>query len=322
MKKVLNVGLLCLVLALVYATFSSVNAPLDFDKDRQARDNEVIARLTDIRTAQVEFRAQNRRYASNFDELISFLQGKMTVVRKSYMLNDNQLIKLREYKVKDTNPKNPDEMAFSEDEAEQIVLDIIKDSKLTDSKDKSKKNKAIERIKELDACFRADTTWTIKVDTVFSAPGVVERLDSVKKMVVNHPLIAQTYHRDTTLVAYVDTLFHNPSYDLQQLRYIPFSKGEDGKPVEFFMKSDSIKVNTKAGGYVHVFEARADFTQYLRGLNEQELANYLLKVIESGNEIRIENANEDGIEYATPKRIPCRKVGDLEKNNNNAGNWS
>ena len=34
MKKVVNLVLLCLVIALVYANFSSVNSPLDFDKQR------------------------------------------------------------------------------------------------------------------------------------------------------------------------------------------------------------------------------------------------------------------------------------------------
>ena len=121
MKKVLNVVLLCLVIALVYANFSSVNAPLDFDKKRLERDLVVIDRLVDIRTAQVEYRAQNGRYAATFDELISFLDDSMKVVNKTYILNDKQLALVRDFKVEDTKPKDADEMEFSEDEADQII---------------------------------------------------------------------------------------------------------------------------------------------------------------------------------------------------------
>ena len=127
MKKVLNVVLLCLVIALVYANFSSVNAPLDFDKKRLERDLVVIDRLVDIRTAQVEYRAQNGRYAATFDELIAFLDDSMKVVNKTYILNDKQLVTVRDFKVEDTKPKDADEMEFSEDEADQIVLNIIND---------------------------------------------------------------------------------------------------------------------------------------------------------------------------------------------------
>ena len=65
MKKVVNLVLLCLVIALAYANFSSVNAPLDFEAQRLERDKVVIERLIDIRTGQVEYRAQNGRYAAN-----------------------------------------------------------------------------------------------------------------------------------------------------------------------------------------------------------------------------------------------------------------
>ena len=123
---------------------------------------------------------------------------------------------------------------------------------------------------------------------------------------------------------YVDTLFHNHG-DLQQMRYIPFSNNE-----EFVMLADSIhtsQANSKAGGYVYVFEARADFIQYLQGLDELELNNYLLQVITNGTEWREvervdtkDNAVIDANGAILKRRIPCRKVGDITKNNN-ACDW-
>ena len=312
MKKVLNVVLLVLVIALVYANFSSVNAPLDFDKQRLERDKVVIERLIDIRTAQVEYRAQNGRYAATFDELISFLDDSMKVVNKTYILNDKQLALVRDFKVEDTKPKNADEMAFSEDEADQIVLNILNDT------NKKNQQKNAMRIEKLDALYRRDTIW-------------VEDAEAGRKAFVDTTMIAKSFHRDTTRLAYVDTLYHNPSYDIQQLRYIPFSQDSVGKPIEFWMKADSIQpnaqANRKAGGYIQVFEARADFALYLKGLNEQELNNYLLQVITNGTEyreeIRVDKNGEPlmGANGVLKRLIPCRKVGDVTKNNNNAGNW-
>lgn len=320
MKKVLNVVLLCLVIALVYANFSSVNAPLDFDKKRLERDLVVIDRLVDIRTAQVEYRAQNGRYAATFDELIAFLDDSMKVVNKTYILNDKQLALVRDFKVEDTKPKDADAMEFSEDEADQIVLNIIKD----DNKKNAQKN--AKRLEKLDALYRRDTAWVVKSE-VLEDGSIVE----TKEAIVDETKIADAFHRDTTRLAYVDTLYHNPSYDIQQLRYIPFSKDSVGNPIEFWLKADSIlpnaQANRKAGGYIQVFEARADFVHYLQGLNEQELNNYLLQVVTNGTEfreeVRVDKNGEPlmGANGVLKRRIPTRRVGDVTKNNNNAGNW-
>ena len=320
MKKVLNVVLLGLVIALVYANFSSVNAPLDFDKKRLERDQVVIERLVDIRTAQVEYRAQNGRYAATFDELIAFLGDSMKVVNKTYILNDKQLALVRDFKVEDTKPKDADAMEFSEDEADQIILNILND----DNKKNAQKN--AKRIEKLDALYRRDTTWVVKSE-VLEDGSVVE----TKEAVVDATMIAEAFHRDTTRLAYVDTLYHNPAYDIQQLRYIPFSKDSVGNPIEFWLKADSIlpnaQANRKAGGYIQVFEARADFKDYLQGLNEQELNNYLLQVITNGTEyreeVRMDKNGEPlmGANGVLKRRIPTRRVGDVTKNNNNAGNW-
>ncbi len=323
MKKVLNVVLVGLVIALAYANFSSVNAPLDFDKKRLERDKVVIERLIDIRTAQVEYRAQNGRYAATFDELISFLDDSMKVVNKTYILNDKQLALVRDFKIEDTKPKDADAMFFSEDEADQIVLNILND----DNKKNQQKN--AKRIERLDALYRRDTTWVMNVETV--VVDGVEKLDTTMQPVVDATMIADAFHRDTIRLAYVDTLYHNPAYDIQQLRYIPFSQDDNGQPIEFWLKADSIQpnaqANRKAGGYIQVFEARADFVHYLKGLNEQELNNYLLKVTTSGTEyreeIRMDKNGEPlmGANGVLKRLIPCRKVGDVTKNNNNAGNW-
>ena len=305
MKKVLNVALLIFVVVLAYANFNSVTSPLNFEKDRMERDEVVIKRLIDIRAGQEAYRAEHGgRYAADFNELIDFLKGDMIVINRTYKLNDEQLVAIRNFKIEDLNiveDAKKDEMPFTEDEAYQIVLDIIKKSKDNNPKNKKDKQKAIERLELLG-----------KHD--------------------NGVKIADVFRCDERRVAYVDTLYHNPNYDLEQLRYIPFSKGKDGKPIEFFMKADSLHTksaaNSKSGGFIYVFEARADFEQYLKGLDEYELNNYLLDVITNGTEYReVERRDESGEPLEDEdgnilkRKIPCRKIGDITKNNNNAGNW-
>lgn len=319
MKKLLNVFLLGIVIALVYANFNSVTSPLKFEADRLERDNVVIDRLIDIRTAQVEFRAQNGRYAATFDELIAFLDGEMEQVTKVYLLNDLQLQLVRDFKIEDTKPKDVEKMTFSEDEADQIVLSIIND----DNKKNAKKN--ADRLKKLNDLYRRDTTWVVTVDTLENG-DIVE----TKTGTVDTTMIETAFRRDVSYVPYVVALYNNPDYDLQQLRYIPFSKDSEGNLVEFYMKADSIPTSSvnKAGGYIPVFEARADFIQYLDGLNQQELDNYLLQMKTTGfeyrEEVRVDKKGEpltDENGAPLKRKIPCRKVGDVTKNNNNAGNW-
>ncbi len=345
MKKLLNVFLLGLVIALVYANFSSVTSPLNFEADRLERDNVVIDRLIDIRTAQVEFRAQNGRYAADFDELITFLGGKKDVITKIYLLNDLQLQLVRDYMLEDSTgaktyytdekgkkrskvytKEDAEKLFFDESKADEIVLKIIEVSKDESKGNKNKRNVAIKRLQKLDELYRRDTTWVVvSVDTLENG-DVVETRDGY----VDSTMIAETFRRDTTRVPYAVALYNNPDYDIQQLRYIPFSKDSVGNPVEFYMKADSIPTSSvnKAAGYIPVFEARADFIQYLDGLNQQELDNYMLQMKTTGfeyrEELRLDKKGEPLTdENGTPlkRKIPCRKVGDVTKNNNNAGNW-
>ena len=84
--------LLC-ALGLAYICVGSIMGTINFSKERAAREKQVIARLIDIRSAQVEFRNQNGgQYTDNFDQLIDFVKnGQIPYVMKVGELNDNQL---------------------------------------------------------------------------------------------------------------------------------------------------------------------------------------------------------------------------------------
>lgn len=79
---------------LVYMCYRSIMNPMEFDKEKDIRDKAVIARLVDIRKAQIAYKETNGVYASNFDELLKFVkEGSIEMISKKGELTDEQLEK-------------------------------------------------------------------------------------------------------------------------------------------------------------------------------------------------------------------------------------
>lgn len=284
MKNVVKVVLLLIVVGLAYISYRSIMNPIEFESIREMRDKAVIARLIDIKKAQVEFRNNNGRYAATFDTLIDFVKNtKMSIINKEYELNDKQLEKIAEYKKeldKKNRKKNEEETDLTIDEADRLVLDILADAKST---------------------------------------GKWELVNELNALSPNSDL--RSFRRDTSWVSLADTLYHNPEYPIDSLQFVPFGNGS-----KFTLLADSIP--TKSGGQQHLFEARADFEQYLTGINDQEYDNYILRVKKIATQVRREPVlDKDGKpkfdenEEEVVKLIPCRRVGNVKESNNNAGNW-
>ena len=131
----------------------------------------------------------------------------------------------------------------------------------------------------------------------------------------------RNFRRDTTWVSLIDTLYHDPNFHVDELPYIPYGNGE-----KFTLLTDSIA--KAGGGHTQLFEARADFSQYLTGINDQEYDNYILGVKKKVTQVRREPVlNEKGepmfdeYDEEIVRIIPCRRVGSVKEANNNAGNW-
>ena len=140
MKTVFNLVLAICAIALVYICYGSIMGPIEFDNERKAREKEVIARLIDIRKAQVEWRQLHEgKYTADFDSLIDFVKtAKLPFVKKEGSLTDAQL-----------------EAGMTEKKAMKII-------------DKAKKTgnwKEVE--KEGLMNFKRDTMWVSVLDTIF-----------------------------------------------------------------------------------------------------------------------------------------------------------
>ncbi len=283
MKNLLKVLLGVIAIILIVVNVRSIMSPIEFEAVRVHRDSAVIARLIDIKNAQVEYKGQYGRYTNSFDTLIGFLKNyKLPIVKKAYELNDMQLESVANIKRKRAKVKEDAEISLTVDEADKIILELIA---------KANENGDWKELNEISALNRQEGS------------------------------IRKNFHRDTMWVSLVDTLYHDPNYPVDSLRYIPFGNGE-----EFTLLADSIP--TKSGGQQFLFEARADFDQYLKGINEQEYNNYILSIKKNVTQVRREPVldekgepkyDENNEEVVT--LIPCRRVGNVKEPNNNAGNW-
>ncbi|MEG2574357.1 MAG: hypothetical protein RSA44_06820, partial [Bacteroides sp.] len=90
---VINIVLAACVCVLAYICYASIMGPIEFDDTKKAREKQVIARLIDIRKAQLEYRnLHDGRYTASFDTLIAFVKTqKIPFVAKEGVLSDDQL---------------------------------------------------------------------------------------------------------------------------------------------------------------------------------------------------------------------------------------
>ena len=94
MRVTLKVLLAAAVVLLAYMCYRSIMEPIEFDKERTARESAIEKRLIDIRTAQIEYKNRNGRHAGSFEELAKFLnESKLPFVIKEGVLTDEQLEK-------------------------------------------------------------------------------------------------------------------------------------------------------------------------------------------------------------------------------------
>ena len=140
MKTVINIVLGLCAAALVYVCYGSIMGPINFDNMKKAREKEIIARLIDIRKAQVEYRNTHQGvYTASFDTLIDFIKtAKLPFVKKEGALTDAQL-----------------EAGMTEKKAMKLI-------------NKAKKTgnwKEVE--KEGLMNFKRDTMWVSVLDTIF-----------------------------------------------------------------------------------------------------------------------------------------------------------
>ncbi|WP_455638874.1 hypothetical protein [Parabacteroides sp.] len=94
MKVTLKILLAAAVILLVYMCYRSIMTPIEFNKEKDARESAIKARLIDIRKAQIEYKNVYKTHAGSFNDLIKFLKDdKLPFLIKEGVLTDEQLEK-------------------------------------------------------------------------------------------------------------------------------------------------------------------------------------------------------------------------------------
>lgn len=78
-KNLLQIVLLAIVCFMAYAVYMQIKTPLDFQEVKKVRDEAVIGRLKDIRTAERAYKQLYSKYTGSFDTLIEFIKNDSMV---------------------------------------------------------------------------------------------------------------------------------------------------------------------------------------------------------------------------------------------------
>ncbi|MDR2495547.1 MAG: hypothetical protein LBD21_00240 [Tannerellaceae bacterium] len=92
MKITIRIILLGAVLLLAYMCYASLLVPITFQNEQKIRETAIIARLIDIRKAQIEYKNVYKEHTPSFDRLAEFLNNeKLPFIMKEGVLTDEQL---------------------------------------------------------------------------------------------------------------------------------------------------------------------------------------------------------------------------------------
>ena len=90
-KKIAQIVLLLVVVALTYIIYQQVSTPIKFEEDLKAKKTHVIQRIKDIRTAQRAFKSKYQRFTSTFDSLADFILHDSLVLERKLVDEDDSV---------------------------------------------------------------------------------------------------------------------------------------------------------------------------------------------------------------------------------------
>lgn len=73
-KLIVNSALFVVVVVVGYFIYAGVNESISFEKNKSERYAEVVKRLKDIRTYEIAYLNNKKKYADSFDKLVNFLK--------------------------------------------------------------------------------------------------------------------------------------------------------------------------------------------------------------------------------------------------------
>ncbi|PLW94778.1 MAG: hypothetical protein C0591_12100 [Marinilabiliales bacterium] len=178
-----------------------------------------------------------------------------------------------------------------------FVFESIMEPVRFDKERRARQKVVVEKLKDIRSSQlifrRVNGSYANDFDTLVKFIKVAEI--PVVKMIPDpeDTTFTRTINDTVGYIKVADTIFANKKYTIDQLSLIPYSEGE-----KFEMSADTIE---RGGVEVFVFEAKAPFTAFMKGMDEQTMRNIIAK-------------SEDLEKY------PGLKVGSLTEPSTD-GNW-
>lgn len=92
MKTLFQIVLVALAVVLAYLIFMSVQRPITFDKQKEARYDATVQRLKEIRSAEIAYKDIYGQFTGSWDTLINFVKNdSLRLVNKIGMLTDSMI---------------------------------------------------------------------------------------------------------------------------------------------------------------------------------------------------------------------------------------
>ena len=142
LKIIVEVLLAAVAVLLVYLIYQSVMEPVNFNKEKEAREAVAIQRLKDIRTLEVAFKGVNNHYTASIDSLKQFYEsGKMKVIMQIGSQDDSVAV-ANTARIKKQNRKITNEqlMALYQAGEKNLVFSVSTDLAVKDTLFRDREN--------------------------------------------------------------------------------------------------------------------------------------------------------------------------------------
>ncbi len=91
MKRIIQIILAVVIVALVYVIYDQISTPIRFDNELASRKAQVIERIKDIRTAQRAYKSKYQRFTGDFDTLTAFILNDTLELERKIVDEDDSV---------------------------------------------------------------------------------------------------------------------------------------------------------------------------------------------------------------------------------------
>ncbi len=91
MRKIIQLLLAVVIVALIYVIYIQISTPINFENDKAQKDAAIIERIKDIRTAQRSFKSKYQHFTGNFDSLIQYVLTDSIVMERKIVDEDDSV---------------------------------------------------------------------------------------------------------------------------------------------------------------------------------------------------------------------------------------